>query len=164
MSARIEVDVDGLPPDAALAKLVEAFVAHVGTAQRTQLAFEDVLSALVRRRAVALLSSRRSRPHLDRPARSRRYLDFVGEQPCCCCGVDAPSDPHHAGRRGVGQKATDYSAVPLCRRCHDGLHAGNDPRPAEAGGVLSRRSSIEHHLTCAMARSLAAYAQALEGA
>lgn len=30
----------------------------------------------------------------------------------------APSDAHHTGRRGVGQKADDYGAVPLCRACH----------------------------------------------
>jgi hypothetical protein len=39
-----------------------------------------------------------------------------------CCRP-APSDPHHVGRRGVGQKTDDYRTVPLCRRCHDEFHA-----------------------------------------
>lgn len=50
--------------------------------------------------------------------RSPAYLAEVRARPCCNCGAAAPSDPHHAGQRGVGQKADDYTAVPLCRRCH----------------------------------------------
>lgn len=50
--------------------------------------------------------------------RSGPYLAFVRARACCSCGLPGPSDPHHAGERGVGQKADDYSCVPLCRRCH----------------------------------------------
>lgn len=51
--------------------------------------------------------------------RSPVYLAAVRAQPCCSCGAAAPSDPHHHGARGVGQRADDYATVPLCRRCHD---------------------------------------------
>lgn len=50
--------------------------------------------------------------------RSPVYLAFVRARPCCSCGTAGPSDPHHDGERGVGQKADDYACVPLCRRCH----------------------------------------------
>lgn len=53
------------------------------------------------------------------PYRSRPYLDFVRARECCSCIAPGPSDPHHTGSRGVGQKADDYSCVPLCRRCHE---------------------------------------------
>lgn len=46
------------------------------------------------------------------------YLAHVRARPCCSCGAPGPSDPHHAGPRGVGQTADDCSAVPLCRPCH----------------------------------------------
>ena len=46
------------------------------------------------------------------------YLAYVRARPCCSCGAPGPSDPHHAGPRGVGQTADDCSAVPLCRPCH----------------------------------------------
>lgn len=46
------------------------------------------------------------------------YLAYVRARPCCACGLPGPSDPHHAGPRGVGQTADDCTAVPLCRPCH----------------------------------------------
>ena len=46
------------------------------------------------------------------------YLAYVRARPCCSCGLPGPSDPHHAGPRGVGQTADDCTAVPLCRPCH----------------------------------------------
>ncbi len=52
------------------------------------------------------------------PYRSGPYLAFVRARECCSCSAPGPSDPHHTGSRGVGQKADDYSCVPLCRRCH----------------------------------------------
>jgi len=57
-----------------------------------------------------------------KPARSGKYLDYVRALPCCSCGARGPSDPHHYGPRGVGQKTDDTRTVPLCRRCHDVFH------------------------------------------
>ncbi len=31
-------------------------------------------------------------------------------------------DPHHAGQRGLGQKAHDHTSIPLCRKHHRALH------------------------------------------
>jgi len=58
-----------------------------------------------------------------KPARNARHLRLVRALPCCYCAAPAPSDAHHWGPRGVGQKTSDYRTVPLCRRCHDGFHA-----------------------------------------
>ena len=52
------------------------------------------------------------------PRRSKPYLAFVRKLDCCNCGTPGPSDPHHEGKRGVGQKTSDMLVVPLCRRCH----------------------------------------------
>ncbi len=60
----------------------------------------------------------RAVPKPRRRARSGEYLDFVRGWACCGCGVPGPSEAHHVGPRGVGQKADDFGAVPLCRDCH----------------------------------------------
>jgi hypothetical protein len=60
----------------------------------------------------------------DPPKRSSAYLRYVRQQACVGCGAPAPSDPHHWGARGMGQKTDDYRTVPLCRRCHDHFHQG----------------------------------------
>lgn len=52
------------------------------------------------------------------PQRSPSFLALIRITRCMCCGMKPPSDPHHAGRRGVGQKCSDFLAVPLCRKCH----------------------------------------------
>lgn len=52
------------------------------------------------------------------PQRSPSFLGLIRITRCMCCGMKPPSDPHHAGRRGVGQKCSDFLTVPLCRKCH----------------------------------------------
>lgn len=66
----------------------------------------------------------RARPYrkMGPPARSEHFLAFVREMPCCACCAPSPSDPHHYGPRGTGQKTDDFRVVPLCRRCHDVFH------------------------------------------
>lgn len=51
------------------------------------------------------------------------HLQFVRGLSCCACGVPPPSDPHHYGPRGMGQKTHDLLVVPFCRACHDAFHA-----------------------------------------
>lgn len=60
----------------------------------------------------------RAQPKPLAPRRSKAYLAFVRKLDCCNCGTPGPSDPHHEGKRGVGQKTSDMLVVPLCRRCH----------------------------------------------
>ncbi len=53
------------------------------------------------------------------------YTQWVKRQPCCGCGRQA-DDPHHIignGFGGTGTKACDLLVIPLCRICHDALHA-----------------------------------------
>ena len=58
-------------------------------------------------------------------ARERRpdYLRAVRALPCIAGrlwgGCDGPIEAHHAGKNpGMGMKATDETAVPLCQRHH----------------------------------------------
>ena len=45
---------------------------------------------------------------------------------CAACQCNGPTEAHHAGRRGVGQKCADSEAVPMCRNHHRQLtdHVG----------------------------------------
>ncbi|HEL8025041.1 TPA: DUF968 domain-containing protein [Escherichia coli] len=55
-----------------------------------------------------------------------RYTRWVKTQKCMTCGNQA-DDPHHIighGLGGMGTKADDLFVIPLCRKCHNGLHAG----------------------------------------
>lgn len=63
--------------------------------------------------------------------RNSTYLQFIRSRPCSFCAW-SPCDPHHSIKRfrpvseaGLGQKGSDYLAIPLCRRCHGNLHQGS---------------------------------------
>ncbi|WP_393950035.1 DUF968 domain-containing protein [Kluyvera intermedia] len=67
---------------------------------------------------------------LLRPKRRRwvneQYTGWVKTQPCEGCRRPA-DDPHHIvghGMGGTATKAHDLFVIPLCRECHDELHAG----------------------------------------
>lgn len=54
------------------------------------------------------------------------YTRWVKTQKCMACGNQA-DDPHHIighGLGGMGTKADDLFVIPLCRKCHNELHAG----------------------------------------
>ena len=54
------------------------------------------------------------------------YTRWVKTQKCMTCGNQA-DDPHHIighGLGGMGTKADDLFVIPLCRKCHNKLHAG----------------------------------------
>lgn len=57
-------------------------------------------------------------PKPDAPARCPAFLAFVQEHACTSCAAPAPSEAHHQGRKGVGQKCSDFLCVPLCHACH----------------------------------------------
>jgi len=65
------------------------------------------------------------------PWRSEKYLKWIRSLPCANCQEVAPSDPHHiigmAGFGVMGDKAGDQFATPLCRQCHNDLHAARIP-------------------------------------
>ena len=63
---------------------------------------------------------KRSRPRLG-PQRSPDYLAWIRTLPCVVCGSARLVEAAHTnalGPRGLGQKASDFSAVPLCAAHH----------------------------------------------
>jgi hypothetical protein len=53
-----------------------------------------------------------------KPARSAAYLAWIRTQPCVVCGRTGWIEAAHTGLRGLGQKSSDYSAIPLCAVHH----------------------------------------------
>lgn len=51
------------------------------------------------------------------PARSRKYLDWIRLQRCAVSGAFRP-EAAHTGDRGLGQKASDFNAIPLSAEWH----------------------------------------------
>lgn len=69
---------------------------------------------------------------------SRKWLTWVKSQACCGCG-DSGCDPHHIigyGQGGMGTKAHDLFTIPLCRNCHNSLHADMHAWEAEHGSQV----------------------------
>ena len=65
--------------------------------------------------------ARRTRSALYRggPARDVQYLNWIRSLRCAACGREPRSEAAHVGRDGgKGIKASDYSVIPLCHRCH----------------------------------------------
>lgn len=53
-----------------------------------------------------------------KPIRDRKYLAFVRSLPCLVCCSIKRVEAAHFGPHGLGQKASDLSAIPLCRIHH----------------------------------------------
>lgn len=69
------------------------------------------------------------------------FLAYVRTLPCCNCAAPSPSDPHHEGPRGVGQKTHDVLAVPLCRPCHR-IYTDTNRLPDGQGRQRSRADTL----------------------
>ena len=54
------------------------------------------------------------------------YLEYLRGEPCCSCGRWGASVPHHKTGAGMGTRAHDHEAMPLCddlrKSCHRDLH------------------------------------------
>ena len=63
-------------------------------------------------------------PRFKKPGPNRvpAYLAWVRTLPCSVCPARAPSEASHHGPRGIGQKASDLRAIPLCSVCHRDWH------------------------------------------
>jgi hypothetical protein len=48
----------------------------------------------------------------------RSGLRFIRRFACCACGSTRAVEAAHIGPHGLGQKASDLSALPLCEACH----------------------------------------------
>lgn len=59
----------------------------------------------------------------SKPARNPRYRAWVKSLPSAVSGVAPPCDACHTGPHAFGQKASDYTCIPLTRAEHDELHA-----------------------------------------
>ena len=77
-----------------------------------------------------------------KPARDPAYLRFVRSFPCSVC-KRGRSEAAHTGPHGIGQKASDYSTIPLCHKHHTLLHACG-PRIFESQYCISIGEVIEH--------------------
>ena len=72
------------------------------------------------------------------------YLEMVRREPCCGCGKAGPSHAHHqhgepGTLKGMGLKAPDSTAVPLCAGCHNAYHAtGKLPFDQSKAGTVLR--------------------------
>ena len=58
-----------------------------------------------------------TRRHARWPNRDAAYLAWVRTLPCLLCGAHAEA-AHTGHDGGMGFKAADRSAIPLCHRCH----------------------------------------------
>ncbi len=57
--------------------------------------------------------------------RNKKYLKWVKTLPCCICHTPADDSHHVIGighLSGMGMKAPDNYAMPLCRGCHTDMH------------------------------------------
>ncbi len=53
------------------------------------------------------------------PVRDPAYLKYLRQLPCVTCGTSRRRrEAAHIGAHGIGQKASDLDALPLCRECH----------------------------------------------
>lgn len=61
-----------------------------------------------------------------KPGRDIQYLRWIRKFPCVGCGTSRWIEAAHIGPHGIGQKADDREALPLCYKCHrtdnDSLH------------------------------------------
>jgi hypothetical protein len=53
-----------------------------------------------------------------KPKRDSRYLAWIRTLPCVVCGSTRGIEASHTGPHGLGQKSSDFSAIPLCYRHH----------------------------------------------
>jgi hypothetical protein len=50
--------------------------------------------------------------------RDANFLNFLRKLCCIVCGSFRGVESAHFGAHGLGQKASDLDALPLCYRCH----------------------------------------------
>ncbi len=61
-----------------------------------------------------------------KPERSRAYRYWIKRFACVSCSSTRNVDVSHTGAHGYGQRADDFDALPMCRKCHDAF--GANPR------------------------------------
>lgn len=51
-----------------------------------------------------------------------RYAEWLRRQPCRACGATEGIELHHQTGAGMGLRAHDHAAIPLCAGCHRDFH------------------------------------------
>jgi hypothetical protein len=74
--------------------------------------------------------------------RNAKYRKYIRSLACLVCSVSRRIEAAHTGPHGLGQKSSDYSCIPLCRKHHI---AGNDSIHA----LGPRKFAIVHGLDIA---------------
>lgn len=75
------------------------------------------------------------------PPRDARYGAWIRTLACVACGRRSQVEAAHTGSdRGMSQKASDYSCVPLCFNCHTG---GNDAFHRLGKEAFERKHGID---------------------
>ena len=60
----------------------------------------------------------------SKPLKDSQYLTFVRRFPCVSCGSSRRVEAAHIGPRGLKQRTSDFTALPICFTCHqDGAGA-----------------------------------------
>lgn len=62
----------------------------------------------------------------SQPVRNAGYRRFIKSHPCIGCGATRLVDPAHTGPHPYGQKSSDMTVLPMCRKCH--LEFDADPQ------------------------------------
>jgi hypothetical protein len=85
-----------------------------------------------------------------KPWRSEKYLAYVREQDCEHCGKPAHidgMDAHHAIGvglgKGVGTKVSDCFVLPVCRVCHNQIHADKDIIDQQRAALLMIEKALQ---------------------
>jgi hypothetical protein len=88
---------------------------------------------------------RRARAREIREGRDEEHLALIRQCPCLLCEASPARTPIHAhhlrclGRKGLGQKVSDYHTVPLCWHHHDEIHRVGGKRELEAFAAYGYR-------------------------
>ena len=74
-----------------------------------------------------------------KPVRNSEYRRWIRSLPCCVCRTTRGVEAAHTGPRGIGQKSSDLSVIPLCARHHrtgdDSYHRLGPRKFAEVHGL-----------------------------
>lgn len=125
--------VDSLPEGMARRALRMPQVVIPSVTRESEIVHDVPATSIVQEKAKKILALKvdpeSPESFMLRPKRRRwenhSYTRWVKTQPCEGCRRPA-DDPHHIignGMGGMGTKAHDLFVIPLCRECHDELHA-----------------------------------------
>ena len=102
-----------------------------------------------------------------KPPRSSPYLAWIRTLPCIVCGSTRGIEASHTGPHGLGQKSSDYSAVPLCIKHHrtgrDSYHKLGPRKFSEVRGVDIRAIVARLNLKPTLRLEAGSFVAHLEG-